>query len=80
MPSVKERAQQRAFCSALDVLIRQTLLFARADSSQIGKHTQRATNDFQMQHGLYHPALHRLERRAWVTSKWETGADCNREG
>jgi PadR family transcriptional regulator PadR len=45
---------------------------------EIGKHIQRTTNDFlQMQHGSLYPALHRLEKRGWVTAKWET--DRNRE-
>ena len=32
-----------------------------------------------MQHGSLYPALHRLERRGWVSSKWETVPDRNRE-
>ena len=64
----------------LDMLILRTLLYGRAHGHQIGKHIQRTTNDFlQTQHGSLYPALHRLERRGWVTSKWETGPDSNRE-
>jgi PadR family transcriptional regulator PadR len=33
----------------------------------------------QMQHGSLYPALHRLEERGWVTSKWEMALDRNRE-
>jgi PadR family transcriptional regulator PadR len=29
--------------------------------------------------GSLYPALHRLERRGWVTSKWEMAPDRNRE-
>ena len=37
-------------------------------------------NDFlQMQHGSLYPALHRLEERGWVSAKWETAPDKNRE-
>jgi DNA-binding PadR family transcriptional regulator len=32
-----------------------------------------------MQHGSLYPALHRLEQREWVTSKWEMAPDRNRE-
>jgi PadR family transcriptional regulator, regulatory protein PadR len=32
-----------------------------------------------MQHGSLYLALYRLERQGWVTSKWETAANCNRE-
>ena len=64
----------------LDMLILRTLLYGPAHGHQIGKHIQRTTNDFlQMQHGSLYPALHRLERRGWVTSKWEMAPDRNRE-
>ena len=37
------------------------------------KHIERTTNEFlQMQHGSLYPALHRLKKRGWVISKWET--------
>jgi transcriptional regulator len=82
MSSIKKRAQERASVlqGTLDMLILRTLLYGPAHGHQIGKHIQRTTNDFlQMQHGSLYPALHRLERREWVTSKWETAADCHRE-
>jgi transcriptional regulator len=64
----------------LDMLILRTLLYGPAHGHEIGKNIQRTTNDFlQMQHGSLYPALHRLERRGWVTSKWETVPDRNRE-
>ena len=64
----------------LDMLILRTLLYGRAHGHEIGKHIQRTTNDFlQMQHGSLYPALHRLERAGWVTSKWEMATDRNRE-
>jgi PadR family transcriptional regulator, regulatory protein PadR len=75
-------AQQRAklLQGTLDMLILRTLLYGPAHGHQIGKHIQRTTNDFlQMQHGSLYPALHRLERRGWVSSKWEMAADRNRE-
>lgn len=64
----------------LDMLILRTLLYGPAHGHHIGKHIQRTTNDFlQMQHGSLYPALHRLEERNWVTSKWEMAPDRNRE-
>jgi len=64
----------------LDMLILRTLLYGPAHGHQIGKHIQRTTNDFlQMQHGSLYPALHRLEQRSWVASKWEMAPDRNRE-
>src|SRR5580700_6247044 len=79
---VKEEEQQRAklLQGTLDMLILRTLLYGAAHGHQIGKHIQRTTNDFlQMQHGSLYPALHRLEKRGWVVSKWETAPDRNRE-
>lgn len=64
----------------LDMLIMRTLLFGPAHGHQIGKYIQRTTNDFlQMQHGSLYPALHRLGKRRWVSAKWETAPDRNRE-
>jgi len=82
MSSIKKQAQQRASIlqGTLDMLILRTLLDGPAHGRHIGKHIQQTTNDFlQMQHGSLYPALHRLERRGWVTSKWETAPDRNRE-
>lgn len=64
----------------LDMLILRTLLFGRAHGHQIAKHIQRTTDDvLQVEHGSLYPALHRLERKGWVTSKWEMGEAANRE-
>jgi PadR family transcriptional regulator, regulatory protein PadR len=82
MSSMAKQAQQRVglLQGTLDMLILRTLLYGRAHGHQIGKHIQRTTNEFlQMQHGSLYPALHRLERKAWVVSHWETAPDRNRE-
>jgi PadR family transcriptional regulator, regulatory protein PadR len=64
----------------LDMLILRTLLDGPGHGHQIGKHIQRTTHDFlQMQHGSLYPALHRLEHRGWIASKWEMAPDRNRE-
>lgn len=78
----KKQTPQRAnlLQGTLDMLVLRTLLYGPAHGHQIGKHIQRTTNDFlQLQHGSLYPALHRLEERGWVTSKWETAPDRNRE-
>lgn len=82
MSSMAKETQHRTglLQGTLDMLILRTLIHGSAHGHQIGKHIQRSTNDFlQMQHGSLYPALHRLERRGWVTSKWETAPDRNRE-
>jgi transcriptional regulator len=64
----------------LDMLILRTLLLGSAHGHQIAKHIQRTTEDvLQVEHGSLYPALHRLERKGWVSSKWEMAKDRNRE-
>jgi PadR family transcriptional regulator, regulatory protein PadR len=65
----------------LDMLILRTLLFGPAHGHQIAKHIQRTTdNVLQVEHGSLYPALHRLERKGWVSAKWEAaGKDQKRE-
>jgi PadR family transcriptional regulator PadR len=77
MSSMAKQTQQRTglLQGTLDMLILRTLLYGSAHGHQIGKHIQRTTNEFlQMQHGSLYPALHRLERRGWIVSKWEETA------
>src|SRR5258708_32959720 len=82
MSTMAKHTRQRAnvLQGTLDMLVLRTLLYGPAHGHQIGKHIQRTTNDFlQMQHGSLYPALHRLEKRGRVVSKWETAPDRNRE-
>lgn len=82
MASMKNQTTERVTVlqGTLDMLVLRTLLYGPAHGHQIGKHIQRTTNDFlQMQHGSLYPALHRLEERRWVSAKWETAPDRNRE-
>lgn len=64
----------------LDMLILRTLVFGPAHGHQIAKHIQRTSDEVLLvEHGSLYPALHRLERRGWVVSKWETAKDRNRQ-
>jgi PadR family transcriptional regulator, regulatory protein PadR len=64
----------------LDMLILRTLLMGPAHGHAIAKHIQRTTDDvLQVEHGSLYPALHRLERKGWVTAKWEAPKDRKRE-
>ena len=64
----------------LDMLILRTLVLGRAHGQEIAKHIQRSTDDvLQVEHGSLYPALHRLEAKGWVLSKWETAAERNRD-
>jgi transcriptional regulator len=64
----------------LDMLILRTLLFGPAHGHEIAKHIQRTTEEvLKLEHGSLYPALHRLERRGWLASKWDLHRERNRE-
>ena len=64
----------------LDMLVLRTLLFGPAHGHQIAKHIQNTTEDLlQVEHGSLYPALHRLERKLWISAKWEAAKDSKRE-
>jgi PadR family transcriptional regulator PadR len=64
----------------LDMLILRTLIFGKAHGHQIAKHIQRTTeNVLLVEHGSLYPALHRLEGKGWIVSKWEKSREVNRE-
>lgn len=75
-----ESARIALLQGTLDMLILRTLRQGRAHGHEIAKHIQRTTEDvLQIEHGSLYPALHRLERKGWVTSQWETAHGRNRE-
>lgn len=62
------------------MLILRTLQLGRGHGHEIAKHIQRTSEDvLQVEHGSLYPALHRLERKGWVSAKWEMATDRNRE-
>jgi PadR family transcriptional regulator PadR len=64
----------------LDMLILRTLLLGPAHGHGIGKHIQRTTDEvLKLEHGSLYPALHRLQKRGWIVSKWETLPPVKRE-
>jgi PadR family transcriptional regulator, regulatory protein PadR len=64
----------------LDMIILRTLVLGPAHGHEIARHIQRVTDDLlQVEHGSLYPALHRLERRGWLSARWEKGTDRNRE-
>lgn len=70
MPNESDRIQ--LLQGTLDMLILRTLLLGPAHGHQIAKHIQRTTDDLlQIEHGSLYPALHRLERKAWIAARWE---------
>jgi PadR family transcriptional regulator, regulatory protein PadR len=64
----------------LEMLVLRTLVLGPLHGHAIAKHIQRTTDDvLQVDHGSLYPALHRLERKGWITAKWEMAKDRNRE-
>jgi transcriptional regulator len=64
----------------LDMLILRTLLLGPAHGHEIAKHIQRTSDDvLQLEHGSLYPALHRLERKGWLASKWDMHREHKRE-
>ncbi len=64
----------------LDMLILRTLRWGPAHGHDIAKHIQRTSDEvLQVEHGSLYPALHRLDRKGWVSAKWETAKERNRE-
>jgi len=77
MPSHRNKTE--LLRGTLDMLILRTLQLGRAHGHEIAKHIQRSTEDvLQIEHGSLYPALHRLEEKGWLSSKWE-GRDGGRE-
>ena len=64
----------------LDMLILKTLLFGPAHGHGIGTYIRQTTSDaLVVEHGSLYPALHRLQRDGFISSKWEKASDRNRE-
>jgi PadR family transcriptional regulator, regulatory protein PadR len=55
----------------LDVLVLKTLSWGPMHGYAVAQWIQQVTNDvLQVEEGSLYPALHRLERRGWVSSQW----------
>ena len=64
----------------LDLLILRTLAGGRAHGQGVARTIESTSRgSILVDHGSLYPALHRLEKRGWVTAKWETAPDRNRE-
>jgi transcriptional regulator len=64
----------------LDMLILKTLLFGSAHGHGIATYIRQTTSEaLVVEHGSLYPALHRLQRDGFISSKWEKAPDKNRE-
>ena len=71
----RRRDQPTVLPGTLDLLILRTLLRGPVHGHGIAKHIRLTSEDvLQVEHGSLYPALQRLERDGWITSKWEEDA------
>ena len=78
---MKERYQNRIelLQGTLDLLILQTLQWGPQHGYGITQAIRTGSGDvLQVDTGSLYPALHRLERQKWVSSKWETSENNQR--
>ena len=80
MRNDEQTARLELMQGTLDMLILRTLVLGPAHGHEIAKHIQRTTDDvLQVEHGSLYPALHRLERKGWLSATWETPRGGKRE-
>jgi transcriptional regulator len=63
----------------LDLIILRTLSLGALHGWAISERVQQISSDaLQIQQGSLYPALHRLERRGWITARWGTSENNRR--
>jgi len=56
---------------SLDLLVLRTLEVGPMHGYGVARHLHAASDSFlQVEEGSLYPALHRMERRGWIVSKW----------
>lgn len=57
----------------LEMMALRTLLFGPSNGYQIARRIEQMSDDMlEIDHGSLYPALHRLEKRGWLSARWET--------
>jgi len=80
MTPTTRRERTELLQGTLDMLILRTLVLGPAHGHEIAKHIQRTTDEvLRLEHGSLYPALHRLEGKGWLASKWDAHREHNRE-
>lgn len=74
MPKANESYNNRIelLQGTLDMLILQTLNWAPQHGHGIGQAIRANSREvLQIEHGSLYPALHRLQRKGWISSEWK---------
>jgi transcriptional regulator len=67
----KEPEKSELLKGTLDMLVLQTLTLQPMHGYAIAQHIERLSQDvLSVEQGSLYPALDRLQKRGWVTSKW----------
>lgn len=57
----------------LEMMILRTLVLGPTNGYQIAKTIERMSDEvLQVDHSSLYPALHRIEKKGWLSSKWES--------
>ena len=71
MPGPTDPARNELLRGTLDMLILQTLTLQPLHGYAIAQHIERLSGDvLSVEQGSLYPALERLQRKGWATSKW----------
>jgi transcriptional regulator len=76
MPNDAERLE--LLQGTLEMMILRTLLFGPTNGYQVAKVIEKMSDEvLQVDHSSLYPALHRLEKKGWLSAKWKN-SDTNR--
>ncbi|HEX4166598.1 MAG TPA: PadR family transcriptional regulator [Bryobacteraceae bacterium] len=68
----KEPDRLELLQGTLEMMILRTLISGWTNGYQIAKTIERQSDEvLQVDHSSLYPALHRLEKKGWLTSKWD---------
>jgi transcriptional regulator len=71
MTMAKPRSRSELLPGTLDMLVLHTLTLGSLHGYAIAQHIAKLSDDvLQIEQGSLYPALERLQRQGWVTSKW----------
>jgi PadR family transcriptional regulator PadR len=71
----RTRSRSTILPGTLDLLILRTLVFGPVHGHGIARHIRQISEEvLQVEHGSLYPALQRLERDRWITSRWARDA------